>query len=89
MVIRHHGDNNSGTILLKINLLDGTSQVMTQIRLDDKLVWSPAMRSNPVTETDAESYLERQLRNDPDVWIVEVEDKQGRLWFDGPVLTSQ
>lgn len=87
IIVRRHGDNSSGTIILKINRLDGTSRVLSQVRYDDELVWSPVSRTDPMNEADAESYLERQMRTDPDSWIIEIEDKQGRTWFPGRVIS--
>lgn len=75
-----------GTILLKINRLDGTARVLTQIRYDDELVWSPVSRTDPMTEKEADAYLTRQGDIDPDLWIIEIEDKQGRHWFPGKVM---
>jgi hypothetical protein len=39
----------------------------------------------PALEADAESYLGRQLKFDPDIWIVEVEDRDGRHFLDSVV----
>jgi len=86
IVVRHRGDASTGVIILKVNRLDGTSHVLTQVRLDDELVWSPASRTDPMTEEDAERYLERQADMDPDIWIIEVEDRKGRPWFPGRVV---
>jgi hypothetical protein len=75
-----------GAILLKINRLDGTARVLTQMRYDDALVWSPVSRADPMDEKDADAYLAKQAKIDPDLWIVEIEDKQGRHWFPGKVI---
>ena len=84
-VVRHGYDSN-GVIMLKINRLDGTARVLTQVRYDDELVWTPASRTDPMTEVEADRYLERQAEIDPDCWILEIEDRQGRHWFPGKVM---
>jgi hypothetical protein len=40
----------------------------------------------PVPEADIEARLAREIRFDPDVWIVEVEDRAGRNFLDGNVV---
>lgn len=86
VTVVRRGYSSSGTILLKINRLDGTARVLTQVRYDDELVWSPIGRSDPMDEKAADAYLARQADVDPDLWIIEIEDKQGRHWFPGKVV---
>ncbi|MDD5585357.1 MAG: DUF1491 family protein [Alphaproteobacteria bacterium] len=86
MVVRHRGDAASGTVLLKIDLLDGTARVLSQVQMDNELVWSPVSRNDPMPNEQAESYLEKQLNFDPDMWVVEIEDRKGRHWFPGRVV---
>jgi hypothetical protein len=86
LTIVRRGYNAVGTILLKINRLDGTARVLSQIRYNDELVWSPVSRTDPMPDRDAEAYLAKQANIDPDLWIVEIEDKQGRHWFPGKVI---
>lgn len=88
IMVRQRGDANSGVIILKINLLNGMSRVLTQARYGDELVWSPISDNDLVSEADAERYIERQTAVDPDTWVLEIEDKQGRPWFDGRVVRS-
>jgi hypothetical protein len=38
------------------------------------------------SEADIEAQLTREIRFDPDVWIVEVEDRAGRNFLDGNVV---
>jgi hypothetical protein len=81
ITVRHRGDSSSGVIILKINRLNGTAHVLMQARYDEELVWSPVSRDDPMSEADAELYLKRQIDIDPDSWILEIEDHQGRHWF--------
>ena len=34
------------------------------------------------SETEADAYLARQIEFDPDIWIVSVEDRQGRHFLE-------
>ena len=43
-------------------------------------------RDPPVPEADIEARLVREIRYDPDVWIVEVEDRSGRHFLDNAVV---
>jgi hypothetical protein len=86
MVVARKGDPSRGTVLVKVNRLDRTFSVLVQVRRDDRLVWSRGTGAEPVDEPAADAYIDRQVRYDPDVWVIEVEDRQGRHWFDGPVL---
>ena len=38
------------------------------------------------SEKDADAYLAQQAKTDPDAWLIEIEDKQGRVWFPGKVV---
>jgi hypothetical protein len=35
-----------------------------------------------VADADIEAYLARQFRYDPDVWVIEVDDRAGRHFLD-------
>ena len=36
----------------------------------------------PAADTEVEAYLAREVKFDPDVWIVEIEDRAGRNFLD-------
>ncbi len=86
IVVRRRGDNSSGVIVLKINRLDGTAHILTQVRYNDDLVWAPVSSTDPMIEAEADRYLEQQIAIDPDSWLIEIEDRQGRHWFPGRVV---
>src|SRR6185369_9835777 len=82
--ILHRGDDWGGAIIVKLNLLNGTSKVLTQSRdLDGKIAWLAANKGALMNEQEATDYIDRQVKRDPDLWIVEIEDRQGRNPFDG------
>ncbi|AWK88700.1 DUF1491 family protein [Azospirillum thermophilum] len=85
MMVVRKGDPGRGTVILKLNRLDGRFSVLVQIREGERLAWSRGTGADPVTEAEADAYIARQTRYDPDVWVIEVEDRQGRPWFEGPI----
>ena len=85
--VLHRGDAWGGAILLKLNLLDRTSQLLTQTRDDrGRPAWLRVKDGSRLSEADADAYIERQLARDPDLWVVEIEDRDGRHPFEGKVL---
>lgn len=85
MVVRR-GDANAGVVLVKVNRLDRTASVFAPVRAGDgSLVWMQATGEGPVTEADADAYIEKQRKFDPDLWVVEIEDRQGRHFLQEPV----
>jgi hypothetical protein len=87
VLVRRRGHNGSGTILLKIDLLNGTSHVLSQVRVEEAKVWAAVSKIDPMPEADAERYLARQIEIDPDMWVIEIEDREGRHWFPGDRIT--
>lgn len=79
------GDLTAGAVLVKLNRLDGTAQALQRsfdlISGDRKWV---VLQDGPEAEVDAA--LTRQRAFDPDVWVIEVEDKAGRHLLDAPGL---
>jgi hypothetical protein len=85
MVVRR-GDATSGVVLVKVNRLDRTALVFAPARAGDgSLIWLAGTGLEPVAERDADAYIERQRKFDPDLWVVEIEDRQGRHFLLEPV----
>jgi hypothetical protein len=85
--VARKGEPTFGTLLLKINLLNGTCRVLSQARdIEGRLGWLAALGGAPVPEPDADAYIARAVERDPDLWVVEVEDRHGRHPFEGRLL---
>ena len=81
------GDLWGGTVIVKLNLLDGTFKVLSQTRdMDGRVAWLAVQQGALLSEADASAYIERQVKRDPDLWVVEIEDKQGRNPFEGKLI---
>jgi hypothetical protein len=87
VIVAHRGEKNTGTLLLKLNLLDRGCRVLTQTRdLKGDLAWLPALKGELVAESEADSYIERAVARDPDLWVVEIEHRDGWHPFEGEEL---
>ena len=85
--VLREGDLTGGLVMLKVNRLDGSALVLVQQRdLEGRLGWMVAAGPGPVSEAEADAYLERATRRDPDLWLVEVEDPKGEPPFEGPMI---
>ena len=82
--IHQRGEMNTGTILLKINNLEGACRLLIQQRdLDGNLGWMNAKREELVEEQDADQYIQRAISRDPDLWVIEIEDRDINNPFEG------
>lgn len=88
--IRRRGADEAGAIFIKVNRIDGTATLYgpaPQSEFDDARpgdrAFTPCVGADkPAPDADVEAYLTREIRFDPDVWIVEVEDREGRHFLD-------
>ncbi len=87
--VRRHGADEAGAIFIKVNRLDGSADLYSpapQAAFDEAQptdrAFAAALKKLPAPEADVEAYLARETRFDPDVWIVETEDRGGRHLLD-------
>ena len=81
------GDGDSGAVLIKLNDRNDGCSVLTQARGQaGELLWMRATGTAPVAEADADSYIARQRRRDPDLWVVEIESPTPQTILDGQIL---
>lgn len=77
-VVARKGDKQAGSVLVKVfNRSDRTARLYAEAtRMDGERVWMRPTASDQEPEVDA--YIERAVRIDPDLWVVEIEDREGR-----------
>jgi hypothetical protein len=80
------GAEEAGAVILTLSRLDGTCLLLNQARNGKgELVWARPL-GDWGDEAKARSWLDKQIRFDPDLWIVEIEDRQGRAFVDEPIV---
>lgn len=75
------GDATAGAVLVKVATLDGQA-VIYERRFDlerDTRVWQVLAQGS---EADLDAILSRARGRDPDLWIIEIEDRAGRSLLD-------
>ncbi len=88
--VRRHGADEAGAIFIKISRLDGSAtlygpapqSVFDEDQPADRLFTAVAGGAEPIAEADVEARLAREIKFDPDIWIIEVEDRAGRHFLD-------
>lgn len=85
MVLRK-GDPDSGGILCLLRGRAGCL-VLSQARdAQGRAAWMRGSGKEPVSETEADAYVERQVRRDPDLWVVEFEAPDLQPPFEANIL---
>ena len=80
-----HGDDTAGAVLVKLNTLDGQARAF-QRSFD---LMSGARRWVVLSEGEeraVDEIIAKQRSFDPDLWVIEVEDRAGRHLLDEPGL---
>ncbi|MGY6628045.1 MAG: DUF1491 family protein [Oceanicaulis sp.] len=84
--VSRRGDPDAGAVLIKVLLPEGLARLFAPVRdFEGARTWSQPLGEGPVAETDADAYAARRAAGDPDLWVVEIEDRQGRHFLTEPV----
>ena len=86
-VVARRGDSDAGQVMVLRNLLNGRFELFARATdLDGGRVWRRASGPNPVEYDDARKIIAREAEFDPDIWVLEVEDRYGKYELDAPVI---
>jgi hypothetical protein len=81
--IVRRGDSTAGQVAVRINRLDGTGHLyLRAFDGEGRRIWHCVTGDSPAPDTDIDSRLQRERKFDPDLWVVEVEDRAGRAFLD-------
>jgi len=82
-----HGDDTAGAVLVKLNTLDGQAVLYQRVfdLMSDTRSWDVLSQGD---EAEVDSAISRQRQFDRDIWVVEVEDRQGRHLLDEQGLSD-
>ncbi|WP_036260344.1 DUF1491 family protein [Methylocapsa aurea] len=86
-VLRRRGAAEAGAIFIKLDRLDGAAAVFgpapqSELKEDQDRVFSRMHRDPWIDPAEAELKLAREISFDPDLWIIETEDREGRCFLD-------
>lgn len=86
-MVRRKGDADAGVVVLVLDRLDGTAEVFAQARgVDGRLGWVRGAGTGPVASAEVDAYIQEQLRYDPDLWVLDIEDPDRRYELDGDLV---
>lgn len=77
-VVVKRGDTRAGTVIVKAyDTSTRQARLYTEaFGTDGERLWIQPVKSD--FETELDDYITRQRGYDPDIWVVEIEDRQGR-----------
>jgi hypothetical protein len=75
--VLRRGDPDSGGVLVVLRAPEGLCVLSRIYTASGESAWMRATGPDPVPQEAADAYVERQVRRDPDLWVVE---------FDAPGL---
>ena len=78
--VLQRGDESRGDVLIKVSDLQGAARVYaprTSMEGERIFVDLESQNIGPA-ETDADDYVRRARERDSDLWVVEIEDRDGR-----------
>lgn len=85
--VAKRGDETAGAVLVKVATLDGEAKAYQRSFdvMSGERRWMVLAEG---AEREVDQALTRQKSYDPDLWLIEIEDRQGRSLLDEPGLDS-
>lgn len=79
--VTSRGDAHAGAVLVKVATLDGRAQAFQRSfdLMSDTRIWVMLVDG---AEPDVDAAIARQRSRDPDLWVIELEDRHGRTLLD-------
>lgn len=87
--VARRGDETAGAVLVKVyDPVSKTASLYAEALVGPKgeRRWMQPRPAAP--EADLDAYARRQADIDPDIWVIEVEDRRGRTFLTEPVEPS-
>lgn len=86
-VLRRRGAAEAGAIFVKIDRLDGAAALFgpapqSEVMDGQERVFARLHSDLWIDPAKTEERIAREIHFDPDVWIIETEDRQGRCFLD-------
>jgi hypothetical protein len=80
--IVRRGDSDAGNVFIRVNQLAGCSGVLTMFTdMSGERGWRVALGQETV-DAEVDAFLQREIERDPDLWVVEIEDRAGRHFLE-------
>ncbi len=84
--VLRRGDADAGGILVVLRARNGLIVLSQVSGPDGEHAWMRGTGAAPVSQDSADSYVERQVMRDPDLWVVEFEAPDHLPPFEGRIL---
>lgn len=81
------GDMDAGAVMVKVATLDGKARLYGPARNGEgERIWLDlSAGSLGDVEADVDAYVHKRAESDPDLWLIEIEDREGRHFLMEPV----
>ncbi len=80
VLVARKGDEDAGDIVIKVNQGATGFRVYTQVRdVEARLAWLRVTGVDPVPEPTADAAIAKAIALDGDLWVVEIDDKDGAI----------
>jgi hypothetical protein len=85
--VARKGDSDAGAVLVKVSTLDRRARLYAPARDGEgERIWLDlSAGSLGDDEAQVDAAIRKRAETDPDLWVVEVEDKHGRHFLTEPV----
>jgi hypothetical protein len=86
-VVVRKGDRDAGAVLVKVTTLDGLARLYAPARngAGDRIWLDLSAGALGENEREVDGHARKRAETDPDLWVVEIEDRLGRNFLDEPV----
>lgn len=92
-VVLRHGDDDAGAIFIKTLDPDGNAFLFAPAPAgldgaDFDRRWVPGLGGKRVPDAEAQKVLDREAGFDGDLWVVEVDDREGRHFLGDDLVSA-